>query len=154
MIQWRIMEPMDPGDHDPGQLYEEKLLKLPEEGLWRLSVRLLKDLKEARERLNRNSRNSSRPPSSEAPWEKERTSVDSTDEFEEAEDSGSGDKTLPGPSGDCDRTSEQVGQKSTGEERKPGKQPGAEGFGRQQTLAVTGQEDCPFRSSALAVAKP
>ncbi|MCI0666668.1 MAG: DUF6444 domain-containing protein [Methylococcaceae bacterium] len=58
-----------------------------------LSVRLLNALKEARERLKQNSRNSSRPPSSEAPWEKERKSVDSTDEFEGTEDAQSGDET-------------------------------------------------------------
>ncbi len=35
-----------------------------------LSLKLLADLKEACERLNQNSQNSSRPPSQEAPWEK------------------------------------------------------------------------------------
>ncbi|MDD5269029.1 MAG: hypothetical protein PHO08_18225 [Methylococcales bacterium] len=38
-------------DHDLLQLTEEELLELPEEVLRRLSVKLLYDLKEARERL-------------------------------------------------------------------------------------------------------
>ena len=57
-------------DHDLLQLTEEELLELPEEVLRRLSVKLLYDLKEARERLRQTSRNSSRPPSSDLPWDK------------------------------------------------------------------------------------
>ncbi len=49
-------------DHDLLQLTEEELLELPDEVLRRLSVKLLYDLKEARERLRETSRNSSRPP--------------------------------------------------------------------------------------------
>jgi len=55
-------------DHDLLQLTEQELLELPEEVLRRLSIKLLVDLKEARERLKQTSRNSSRPPSSDAPW--------------------------------------------------------------------------------------
>ena len=51
-------------DHDLLQLTEEELLELPEEILRRLSIKLLYDLKEARERLRQTSRTSSRPPSS------------------------------------------------------------------------------------------
>jgi transposase len=57
-------------DHDLLQLTEEELLELPEGVLRRLSVKLLYDLKEARERLRQTSRNSSRPPSSDLPWDK------------------------------------------------------------------------------------
>jgi hypothetical protein len=57
-------------DHDLLQLTEEDLLELPEDVLRRLSVKLLYDLKEARERLRQTSRNSSRPPSSDLPWDK------------------------------------------------------------------------------------
>ncbi len=77
-------------DHDLSQLQKEDLLKLPEEVLRDLSVRLLDDLNEARERLNRNAHNSPRPPSSKAPWEKQRTAVDCPDRFEAVE---SGDET-------------------------------------------------------------
>ncbi|WP_394753711.1 DUF6444 domain-containing protein, partial [Crenothrix sp.] len=51
-------------DHDLLQLTKEELLELPEDVLSRLSVKLLYDLKEARERLKQTSKNSSRPPSS------------------------------------------------------------------------------------------
>jgi transposase len=56
-------------DHDLLQLTEKELLELPEAVLHRLSVKLLTDLKEARERLRQTSRNSSRPPSSGKPWD-------------------------------------------------------------------------------------
>ncbi|MGH8548481.1 MAG: hypothetical protein ACRERU_07755 [Methylococcales bacterium] len=98
-------------------------------------------MKEARERLKQNSRNSSRPPSSETPWEKERTSVDSTHESEGTEDAQSVDASRPGPSKDSNRSSLEAEEEPTDEARKPGKQLGAEGFGRQPTLAVTGREE-------------
>jgi len=50
-----------------GQLDEETLLNFLEEILQHLSAKLLNDLKEARERLNQNSRNNSHPPSSGTP---------------------------------------------------------------------------------------
>lgn len=132
---------MDLSDYDLSQLDEEELLNLPEEVLRRLSVRLLNDLKEARERLKQNSRNSSRPPSSDTPWEKERCGVDSADECEGTEGSELGDATRPGPCQDTQRSSKEAGGKPSDAARKPGKQPGAEGFGRQQSLAVTATEE-------------
>ncbi len=68
--------PMRLSDHDLLQLTEEELLELPEEVLRRLSVKLFYDLKEARERLKQTSRNSSRSPNSDLPWDKS----DSNDE--------------------------------------------------------------------------
>ncbi|MGH9802633.1 MAG: DUF6444 domain-containing protein [Blastocatellia bacterium] len=133
---------MQLSSHDLSQLDEEELLKLPEEALRRLSIRLLNDLKEARERLNRNSRNSSRPPSSEAPWEKERSTVDSDDALKPAKDAESKDEVVPEPSKDCDRGSQAVDEKGTNDQpRKAGKQPGAQGFGRQQSLPVTAYQE-------------
>ncbi len=58
-------------EHDLRQLSEERILELREkdpDALAALSIRLLQDLKEARERLNQNPSNSSRPPSSQDPW--------------------------------------------------------------------------------------
>jgi hypothetical protein len=52
--------------HDLSQLDEDELLTLTERELRYLSIRLLNDLKEARERLSQNSHHSSRPPSSTA----------------------------------------------------------------------------------------
>jgi hypothetical protein len=127
-------------DHDLSQLDEEDLLNLPEEVLRRLSIKLLNDLKEARERLKQNSRNSSRPPSSEAPWEKESDPRNATDQPEEERDAAlfdPKDSSAPQDAGQASRQAEQALSEST---RKPGKQPGAQGFGRQQTLAVTAYE--------------
>ena len=61
---------MQLNDHSLRQLDEAYLGRLGEGALRALSVKLLEDLKEAREQLNQNSQNSSRPPSREAPWEK------------------------------------------------------------------------------------
>jgi transposase len=56
--------------HDLQQLDEAVLQGLPEEVLRRLAVTLLADLKEVQERLGQTPNNSSRPPSSRAPWER------------------------------------------------------------------------------------
>lgn len=55
--------------HDLAQLDEAYLAGLAEGSLRVLSVTLLADLKEAVEQLDQNPSNSSRPPSSRAPWE-------------------------------------------------------------------------------------
>ena len=57
-------------DHSLDQLDEAYVQTLDEGTLRGLSLRLLEDLKEARERLRQNPNNSSRPPSSRAPWER------------------------------------------------------------------------------------
>jgi transposase len=49
---------------------------LPTESLRSLSGKLLADLKEAHDRLNQNPSNSSRPPSTRAPWEKDDSGLD------------------------------------------------------------------------------
>nr|WP_305907743.1 DUF6444 domain-containing protein [Methylomarinum sp. Ch1-1]MDP4520519.1 DUF6444 domain-containing protein [Methylomarinum sp. Ch1-1]MDP4522368.1 DUF6444 domain-containing protein [Methylomarinum sp. Ch1-1] len=74
---------MQLSNQDLSQIDEDELLNLPEEELRYLSIKLLNDLKEARERLSQNSRNSSRPPSSEAPWDKAAT--DNTNDQEQTE---------------------------------------------------------------------
>ena len=56
-------------DHDLKQINDAYVVKLNLGALQHLSVKLLHDLKEAREQLNQNSGNSSKPPSSRAPWE-------------------------------------------------------------------------------------
>jgi len=55
-------------DFDLQQLDEQKLTALPAEQKDALLVKLLRDLKDARERLQANSQTSSRPPSSDPPW--------------------------------------------------------------------------------------
>jgi transposase len=58
--------------HDLFQMDDEWLKKLPAELLLEVSKRLLHDVKELQDRLNQNPANSSRPPSTKAPWEKAR----------------------------------------------------------------------------------
>ena len=132
---------MQLSDDDLTHLDEEELLNLPEEVLRHLSVKLLNDLKEARERLNQNSRNSSRPPSSEAPWEKDTSQDDDVNKSEENQETADSDEKQPRPAKDTDQNSQQDEQNSVDEQRKPGKQPGAQGFGRQQILAITDYQD-------------
>jgi transposase len=120
-------------DHDLRQMDEGWLEKLPEAKLRQVSARMLQDLKEARDRLNQTPDNSSRPPSSRAPWEKgqteEKVSAAGEDEGEaktaqEAEASAVERK----PAGD---------EPSSGPKKMPGKQPGAQGYGRTQKFAIT-----------------
>jgi len=85
-------------DHDLRQIDDAYIESLDLEQLLGLCKRLVKDLKEARDRLNQNPKNSSRPPSSSDPWieakieEKEEDceeteESDSTDEGKELEES-------------------------------------------------------------------
>jgi len=53
-------------NHDLRQLDRDALSRLGEEAVRRLAERLLADIKDARDRLNQNSRNSSRPPGSDS----------------------------------------------------------------------------------------
>ena len=55
--------------HDLRQIDEERIDKLSETAVKNLSITLHNDLKEARERMNQNSKNSSILPGSEAPWD-------------------------------------------------------------------------------------
>src|SRR5262245_8475052 len=66
------MEYMEISNHSLPQITPEVLKKLTSEELLQLSIKMLKDLKELHDRLNQNSNNSSRPPSSISPWEKNR----------------------------------------------------------------------------------
>src|SRR5665811_979881 len=89
-------------DYDLRQIDEERINKLSETAVKNLSITLLNDLKEARERLNQNSKNSSIPPSSEAPWDKASKYEDEEQDNESSDDIEALDKacllyTSPGP---------------------------------------------------------
>jgi len=140
-------------DHDLLQLTEEELLDLPEEVLRRLSVKLLYDLKEARERLRQTSRNSSRPPSSDLPWDEAGSNDEDQppqpgqDEFAGVDDhtldTEAALKTVPEEiTQDEVNETQQIQEREdeASEKRKAGKQPGAPGYGREQKLAVTAEE--------------
>src|SRR5664279_4125756 len=144
-------------DYDLRQIDEERINKLSETAVKNLSITLLNDLKEARERLNQNSKNSSIPPSSEAPWDKaskyedEEEDAQSLDDFEALDEAIHADKQALGsddhveeidtPSrSEASPEPEIEATPATNKEapppRKPGKQPGAQGFGREQKITV------------------
>lgn len=135
-------------DHSLRQLDEEYLAALDEEALRGLSLRLLADLKEARERLNQTPENSSRPPSSREPW-KRGGSKEPSDECE-AEPFGDPDAQGSAPSEESEDPASRSKQEPDGREasgqgkesrRCAGKQPGSPGFGRQQRLMADEQVD-------------
>ena len=71
--------------HDLFQMNDEWLKKLPAELLLEVSKRLLHDMKELQGRLNQNPDNSSRPPTSEAPWAKTADSEEQSGAADESE---------------------------------------------------------------------
>ena len=147
-------------DHDLKQLNEEYVGSLAEERLRALSLKLLADLKESRDRLNQNPENSSRPPSSRPPWEtattdepynSEEAELDS-DETEQDEN-----EQIEEPLQSCDSgEDEEPEPKKTEQKETPlakrtaGKQEGAPGFGRKlgQDLEIT--EECSHRPESCA----
>jgi len=144
-------------DHDLRQLNEARLQALLEKdpaALLQLTNRLLNDLKEARERLNQNPSNSSCPSGSQHPWFRAGDD-DSTEEDEEMEDDSSdsesvasditsqeeeksGNASAENEDSDDNGKTEKKTEKDRSSEPKnrPGKQPGAQGFGRSKELIV------------------
>ena len=144
-------------DHDLRQIDEEKINKLSKTAVKNLSITLLNDLKEARERLNQNSKNSSIPPSSEAPWDKASKYEDAEEDSQSLNDIEALDKAIhadkqalgsdchveeidtPPPSeasSEPETKATPVATQEGSTPRKPGKQPGAQGFGREQKITV------------------
>ncbi|MEF8719357.1 MAG: IS66 family transposase [Candidatus Accumulibacter necessarius] len=128
-------------DHDLRQLDRDALSRLEDEALRRLAERLLADLKEARDRLNQDSRNSSRPPGSDSVYRQPRGAA----ERDPPTDSAYGDPptTMADEHGEAVEASDdgaQVAKAPSGTAapaaRRPGRQPGAPGFGRTQKLTV------------------
>jgi transposase len=128
---------------------ENWLRLLTPEQLQMVSGRLLRELKETRDRLNQSSSNSSKPPSSRAPWATNpnraapspvlstpgntpSTPAPGVEGAPALAPSEAANAPVEGASGTPDKPS---GGK------KAGKQPGAKGIGRMQKLAVTGAEE-------------
>ncbi len=133
-------------DHDLRQLNAERLQQLRLENpdaLVRLSVSLLEDLKAAREQLNQNPNNSSRPPSSRDPWFGN-PSDDNVDPDGEIEPDISGEaatsKAEESAEDDVSSSEGEKSEKSSSQlkdtSRSPGKQKGAKGVGRTQKLSI------------------
>ena len=116
-------------DHDLKQIDKDYLDRLPPEKLRELSLRLLEDLKEARDRLNQTPQNSSRPSSSFAPWEGGIVSDGSPVEEEPDEEEKEKKKAKP--------KEEKKAKKEGKEKKKAGKQKGTKGYGRKVELAVS-----------------
>jgi transposase len=142
---------MEIPDHSLPQITPEVLNTLSQDELLRLSIKLVKDLKEARDRLNQNQKNSSRPPSSIAPWEKsdsadEDIGVDPENEIidldqakakeydEESKNNASNNEANCNEHNSSDNKKQ---NKFSLENKKPGKQKGAPGYGRTWTPDVT-----------------
>ena len=141
---------------------EERLSLLTPEQLQIVSGRLLRELKEARDRLNQSSSNSSKPPSTRAPWDDDSNRVEPEVAPRAPSTSGktpapptSGDAPAPStstssdapapPAPDVDSDAKPEPGKSTAvpspnsppSAKKAGKLSGAKGFGRTQKLAIT-----------------
>ena len=123
-------------DHSLNQLDEAYVQTLDEGALRGLSLRLLADLKDARERLRQTPHNSSRPPSSRAPWDRA-SAKDAAADDEVAEDDAAAQTPLKPPADPPD-TAEAPAPDPLGTKpqvkRQAGKQPGAPGVGRTQVL--------------------
>lgn len=140
--------------HDLLQLDADALAALSHAQLQGLSEKLLADLKLAHERLDQAPSNSSRPPSSQAPWE--RAGADRSDAADQDSDEPSAQASSPelgaacadaaaaAPSADTTDESQRAANEtpaSTSDQKpvpkRPGQRPGAPGHGRTQTFAIT-----------------
>ena len=133
------------------QMNDEWLKKLPAEQLLEVSKRLLHDVKELQERLNQNPDNSSRPPTSQAPWAKKGGSEEQSGAADESDTADVAAETATGSSTEETEQAPPVdGQRSStqkGSGKRPGKQPGSPGHGRSQKLAITAR--CEHRPETL-----
>lgn len=124
-------------DHDLLQLDDAYLEGLSPEQARALLAKALADLKAARERLAQNPSNSSRPPSSRAPW----------DRVEDEDDGGDGDGGSAS-GGAAAQQGEQPASAVTSRGRqgnrtgrgKPGRRKGAPGHSRTQVLPVDAEQ--------------
>ncbi len=132
-------------EHDLKQLDKQMVLSLPKVQLQTLSLKLLADLKEAHDRLNQSPDNSSRPPSTQAPWEgvgsepqgdgEEQDQEPGQDAAGEAQTDDSEDE--PEDKKDSEQQQSEPTKESPG---KPGKPKGTPGYGRGVELAVTEEQ--------------
>ena len=132
-------------DFDLQQLDERKLSALPAEQKEALLVKLLWDLKDARERLKANSQTSSRPPRSDPPWHGHDPAGEAVDTAED--ESGEGDSeaedsatsTAAAESSEVAAPAAETTPASVADKtpRKAGRQVGAPGQSRQVSLPVS-----------------
>ena len=135
----RVSNAVQLSRYDLSQLDEGYLARLPEQQLRSLSAKLLADLKAAHERLDQNPTNSSRPPSSRAPWEGK---DDDGDPPDKPGRSGTGGKKADsGQDNEAGKPQNDTagGRGQSGEptqQRRAGQRLGAPGHGRVQQLPI------------------
>jgi len=149
-------------DFDLRQIDVEYLRSLSPEQLRVVAEKLLLDLKAARELASQTPQNSSRPPSSRAPWE-----YGEADAAPEEPDETLGEEPWQEDASSAaiegePKAADELQKAEAAPVRKAGKQPGSPGVGRTQTLAPTERrehfpEQCgagglPFEAGAPAVA--
>ena len=135
---------MQLSDYDLKQLDEAYVRSLTPEELLTLCLKLLADTKEKTERLNENPSNSSRPPSTRAPWEKsEETSQDGGEDDDAPQDAASDsavDRKNDGDaeSGKEDKEKSELKKTDRRDTRqgRPGRPKGAPGYSRTQQLPI------------------
>lgn len=146
--------------HDLKQIDEPYLRSLPHETLLSLTLKAFSDLNECYDRLNQNSTNSSTPPSAEKPWAKIDLKQDApNNNGEEDSDDQPVDLNKEKSAGEkaeqnlnkqqLDKEAQEPNSKTANPQNppditptpknKPGKQKGAQGFGRTQKLPITGE---------------
>lgn len=139
-------------DFDLQQLDEQKLMALPAEQKDALLVKLLGDLKDARERLKTNSQTSSRPPRSDPPWHGHDPTDKNVDTAEgeggemgfAVEDSAASPAAAAEPSEDVAPAAETTpASTADATPKKAGRQVGALGQSRQVSLPVSATVNHP-----------
>jgi len=128
-------------EHSLRQLDRAYLDALDEAALRGLSVKLLDDLKEARDRLNQGPENSSRPPSSRAPWDRQGGGQASDADAEADAEAADGDREPePAEAPAAEAKPAEAKPTQTSPARKPGKQRGAPGIGRTQVFQANAEQ--------------
>jgi transposase len=123
-------------DSDLQQLDEARVLRMQPEHKDKLLVTLISDLKEARERLNANSQNSSRPPCTDPPWSNanDAPANNATPAVKAPESKGTTPKSTEAAVPD---TGTVIAPNEAPLKRKVGHQVGEEEHGRHLTLPVS-----------------
>ena len=126
-------------DHDLRQLDEAYLAKLTPEQAWALLSKALADLKAACERMAQNPSNSSRPPSTRAPWDQAEERVPEDPPVASAQGEVK-PQTEAEPA--CEERPQQTPQgKGAGKPAgRPGRRKGAPGHSRTQQMPVDAEE--------------
>ena len=123
-------------EHSLRQLDRAYLDALDEAALRGLSAKLLDALKEARDRLNQGPENSSRPPSSRVPWDRQGGGRETEADAEADADAAEGDREPAA----AEAKPAEAKPTQTSPARRPGKQRGAPGIGRTQVFQAHAEQ--------------